>query len=83
MQESYNLAWRQGILPHALPPSKATTTDWKVPPLPDELKQPGIEVSGPVSVTHMFINALNPQPDGSQVHFLQAVSGALHKCARA
>ena len=55
-----------GRLPGPLPPSEATTTDWKVPPVPDELKKPGIEISGPCSITSMFINALNPGPEGER-----------------
>ncbi|MDA1297333.1 MAG: hypothetical protein O3B04_04930 [Chloroflexi bacterium] len=48
------------------PPSEATTTDWKVPTVPEELLRPGIEISGPAHVTSMFINALNPGPDGER-----------------
>ncbi|MBT3943530.1 MAG: hypothetical protein HOE75_00580 [Chloroflexi bacterium] len=59
-------AVREGKQPAHLPPSPATTTDWQVPPVPEELMQPGIEISGPVSITPMFINALNPMPDGTQ-----------------
>jgi malate synthase len=50
----------------ALPPSPATTTDWKVPPVPADLQKPGIEISGPAHVTSMFINALNPGPEGER-----------------
>ncbi len=49
-----------------LPPSPATMTDWKVPPVPDDLKKPGIEISGPCSIPNMFINALNPGPEGER-----------------
>jgi len=49
-----------------LPPNPATTTAWKVPPVPEELQRPGIEISGPAHVTGMFINALNPGPDGTR-----------------
>ncbi|MDP6821895.1 MAG: hypothetical protein QF554_01195 [Dehalococcoidia bacterium] len=59
-------AVREGRQPGHLAPGPATTTDWQVPPVPEELKQPGIEISGPVSMTSMFINALNPMPDGTQ-----------------
>jgi malate synthase len=52
--------------PAPLPPSEATTGDWKVPPVPEELKKPGIEISGPCSITSMFINALNPGPEGER-----------------
>jgi len=55
-----------GRLPAPLPASAATTTDWKVPPVPEELKKPGIEISGPCSITSMFINALNPGPEGER-----------------
>jgi malate synthase len=53
-------------LPGSPPPSEATTGDWKVPPVPDDLQKPGIEISGPCSITSMFINALNPGPEGER-----------------
>lgn len=65
-QDALDLALLHGIQPRHLPPSKATTTDWKVPQLPSDLLMAGIEISGPVGITDMFINALNPQSDGSQ-----------------
>ena len=55
-----------GVLPDPLPPSEATTGDWQVPPVPEELRRPGIEISGPAHVTAMFINALNSGPDGQR-----------------
>ena len=59
-------AHEEGQLP-ALPPiSEANTGDWQVPPVPEDLKRPGIEISGPCSVTSMFINALNPGPEGER-----------------
>ena len=48
------------------PVSEANTGDWKVPPVPEELRTPGIEISGPASITNMFINALNAGPDGDR-----------------
>ena len=54
------------VLPGHPPPSAATTGDWRVPPVPDELRRPGIEISGPCSITSMFINALNPGPEGER-----------------
>ena len=48
------------------PPSEATTGTWHVPPVPDDLKKPGIEISGPCSIPNMFINALNPGPEGER-----------------
>jgi malate synthase len=48
------------------PPSEATTGTWQVPPVPADLQLPGIEISGPCSITSMFINALNPGPEGER-----------------
>jgi malate synthase len=59
-------ALHEGKPPGHLPKSKINTTDWKVPPVPEDLKRPGIEISGPVSITPMFINALNPGPEGTR-----------------
>jgi malate synthase len=59
-------ALRHGIRPAPLPPSPATTGTWTVPPVPADLLRPGIEISGPCSVTSMFINALNPGPEGER-----------------
>lgn len=59
-------ALRDRVLPGPLPPSPATTTDWQVPPVPEELRRPGIEISGPCSIPNMFINALNPGPEGER-----------------
>ena len=59
-------ALRDRVLPNTLPPSAATSGDWKVPPVPDDLARPGIEISGPCSITSMFINALNPGPEGER-----------------
>ncbi len=59
-------ALRHGALPGALPPSAATGGSWRVPPVPDDLLRPGIEISGPCSITSMFINALNPGPEGER-----------------
>lgn len=57
-------ALHEGIMPDHLPESEANRGDWKVGDVPEDLKKPGIEISGPASVTGMFINALNPGPDG-------------------
>ncbi len=59
-------ALRDGIMPGPLPVSEANTSDWQVPPVPDDLRKPGIEISGPASITGMFINALNPGPEGTR-----------------
>jgi malate synthase len=59
-------ALEHGNQPGPLPPSAASTTDWQVPPVPEDLRKPGIEISGPCSITSMFINALNPGPEGER-----------------
>ena len=59
-------AVEDGVLPTFPPPSEANSGDWRVPPLPAELTRPGIEISGPVSITSMAINALNPGADGER-----------------
>ncbi len=64
--EVLNKALRDGIMPGHLEISSINTQSWKVQPVPQDLKTPGIEISGPVSLTSMFINALNPGPDGTR-----------------
>src|SRR5438876_83863 len=64
--EGLRRARRDHVMPGHPPPSAATTGDWRVPPVPDELRKPGIEISGPCSITGMFINALNPGPEGER-----------------
>src|SRR6266508_3640212 len=64
--EALERALRQGVLPSHPSPGAATGGDWKVPPVPADLRRPGIEISGPCSITSMFINALNPGPEGER-----------------
>jgi len=59
-------ALQHGKPPATPAPSEATRGDWKVPPVPADLRKPGIEISGPCSITSMFINALNPGPEGER-----------------
>jgi malate synthase len=59
-------ALEQGIMPGPAPESARPAGDWKVPPVPEDLRTPGIEISGPCSITSMFINALNPGPEGER-----------------
>ena len=59
-------ALEQGTLPGPQPASAATSGEWKVPPVPEDLRRPGIEISGPCSITSMFINALNSGPEGAR-----------------
>src|SRR5439155_25197981 len=55
-------ALRQHVPPSHPPTSEANTGTWRVPPVPDDLRLPGIEISGPCSSASMFINALTPVP---------------------
>ena len=64
--EAVRRAVTQGVLPGHPPRSAANSGDWKVPTVPDDLRKPGIEISGPCSITSMFINALNPGPEGER-----------------
>jgi len=64
--EALDRALRQGSPPSHPPRSAATDGDWTVPPVPADLLKPGIEISGPCSITSMFINALNPGPEGER-----------------
>jgi malate synthase len=64
--EALARAIHQGVPPGHPPASAATRGDWTVPPVPPDLLRPGIEISGPCSITPMFINALNPGPEGQR-----------------
>ena len=64
--ESINDALRNGRMPGHPDSGPATESPWSVPDVPDELRKPGIEISGPASITPMFINALNPGPEGER-----------------
>jgi malate synthase len=59
-------ALEQGTLPGPQPASAATAGDWSVPPVPEDLQRPGIEISGPCYISSLFINALNPGPEGER-----------------
>ena len=65
-RDMLDAALQHGMQPAHLPASDATSQDWTVPEVPDELRKPGIEISGPAHVTSMFINALNPGPHGDR-----------------
>jgi malate synthase len=64
--EMLKAAHERGMMPTHPPVSEINTGDWQVPPVPADLLRPGIEISGPASITHMFINALNPGPEGTR-----------------
>src|SRR2546422_4715018 len=64
--EALARAHTAGVLPAHPAASAATTGDWSVPPVPADLQKAGIEISGPCSITSMFINALNPGPEGER-----------------
>src|SRR5262245_59615630 len=59
-------ALHDGVLPSSSARTEITTGEWQVALVPDELKKPGIEISGPASITGMFINGLNPGPEGTR-----------------
>ena len=64
--EVLRLALEDGVMPAHPPVSDINTGGWTVPPVPEDLRRPGIEITGPASVTNMFINALNPGPEGER-----------------
>ena len=64
--ERIRRAVKDRTLPASLRRSEATKEPWRVPPLPDSLKLPGIEISGPASISSMMIQALNPGPEGER-----------------
>lgn len=64
--EMIRRAVRDRELPDFPPKSEVNSGDWHVPPLPADLTRPGIEISGPVSITNMAINALNPGAEGER-----------------
>ena len=53
-----NNALENGVQPISLPKSSINISDWKVSKIPEDLKTYGIEISGPASITPMFINGL-------------------------
>jgi malate synthase len=64
--EVWRTAAEKGMFPIPAPDKKVVSGDWRIAPYPDELNKPGIEISGPASITGMFINALNPGPEGDR-----------------
>ena len=64
--ELLDKALNHGVMPGHPNRSPINTGDWQVPCVPQDLMTAGIEISGPASITGMFINALNPGPDGSR-----------------
>lgn len=62
-QSDYN----EGKMPEYLDAnSKAVTGDWKINPLPDDLKKRRVEITGPVNSTKMVINMLSRNDDGKR-----------------
>ena len=59
-------AHKHGQPPTSPPRTEINTGDWRVPTVPEDLRKPGIEISGPASITNMFINALNAGPEGTR-----------------
>ncbi len=56
-------AVQKGSLPKNLSINSNNSDNWNVSDMPDELRQPGIEISGPAAIAPMFINAVNPGPE--------------------
>lgn len=49
-----------GLLPHFLPETKRVRErDWKIDPIPDDIQDRRVEITGPTSHRKMVINALN------------------------
>ena len=65
-QQTLFEAHSKGIDSLALPLSEINTGKWVVDSVPSELKSPGIEISGPAGIANMFINAVNPGPEGER-----------------
>lgn len=65
-QKLIEKANKEGVLPTFPPKSDINSGEWKIPSIPDELRKPGIEISGPISIPNMAINALNPGPEGER-----------------
>src|SRR2546430_16868118 len=51
-------ALHQHVPPSHPPTSEANTGTWRVPPVPGDLRLPGIEISGAGPITSVFINAV-------------------------
>ena len=45
----------RGSCPRHLPVSEINTGNWQVPPVPDDLRKPGIEISGP-GLDHAYVH---------------------------
>src|SRR5215510_3302533 len=58
-------ALHEGVLPTFPVRTEAQTGEWQTPPAPAELQKPGIEIYGPAAMRGMFINGLNPGPEGT------------------
>lgn len=61
LQAYYDL----GNAPEFVPQHPAHQSDWKVAPIPKDLLDRRVEITGPVNNTKMVINMLNPTGDGS------------------
>jgi malate synthase len=61
-----NKVHKTGLSSLHSPITNINTDNWTVDKVPDELRNPGIEICGPASVASMMINALNPGPEGER-----------------
>lgn len=55
-----------GAVPGYLPPDRAMTGDWKIAPVPADLRVRRVEITGPVSSAKMAINMLSRGTDGAR-----------------
>lgn len=58
----------QGQLPSFEKDHPAKTTTWSVAPIPDDLLERRVEITGPISNTKMVINMLSPNQDGEMAN---------------
>ncbi|MEM9664851.1 MAG: malate synthase A [Bacteroidota bacterium] len=61
-QAAFDAGTRPAYLPDAVHP--AARTDWQIAPLPEDLLQRRVEITGPVSDAKMVINMLSRTADG-------------------
>ena len=61
-QQKYN----EGEVPQYNPQSTAATSEWKINPLPQELLQRRVEITGPINSAKMVIQMLSRNPEGNR-----------------
>ncbi len=64
LREEWQKKWDQGQVPQYIQSHPAQESNWKVAPIPQDLMQRRVEITGPVNSPKMVINMLNPTADG-------------------